>query len=175
MKDHARTCASCQAALSSLLGGGLPPPADNRQTTARRDDDPKTPLFLYVPFNAVHAPHQVPAKYTEPYTRLKEPRRTYAGMVAAMDEAIGTILAALDEAKMRQDTLIVFSSDQGLAVGGRHGLMGKQNLYEHFKSPLIVAGPGSVRRTSSTGTSTRACRSSRTCDAYRHSPRRLGS
>src|SRR5438309_1271670 len=45
VKDHARTCASCQAALSSLLGGGLPPPADNRQTTARRDDDPKTPLL----------------------------------------------------------------------------------------------------------------------------------
>jgi arylsulfatase A-like enzyme len=36
---------------------------------------------------------------------------------------------------------VVFTSDQGLAVGGRHGLMGKQNLYEHFKSPLILAGP----------------------------------
>ena len=35
-----------------------------------------------------------------------------------------------------------FTSDQGLAVGGRHGLMGKQNLYEHFKSPFILNGPG---------------------------------
>src|SRR5262249_47977061 len=41
--------------------------------------------------------------------------------------------------------IIVYSSDQGLAVGGRHGLMGKQNLYEHFKSPLIVAGAGIPR------------------------------
>src|SRR5215204_1227165 len=50
--------------------------------------DPKTPLFLYVPFNAVHTPHQVPEKYKEPYAKMKEPRRTYAGMLAAMDEAI---------------------------------------------------------------------------------------
>src|SRR6476661_2854607 len=49
------------------------------------EHDAKKPLFLYVPFNAVHAPHQVPAKYKEPYASLKEPRRTYAGMVAAMD------------------------------------------------------------------------------------------
>src|SRR5690606_17228098 len=40
------------------------------------------------------------------------------------------------------NTIIIFSSDQGLAVGGRHGLMGKQNLYEHVKPPLIFAGPG---------------------------------
>jgi arylsulfatase A-like enzyme len=38
--------------------------------------------------------------------------------------------------------VVIFSSDQGLAVGGRHGLMGKQNLYEHVKPPLIFAGPG---------------------------------
>src|ERR1700733_5552742 len=43
------------------------------------------PLFLYVPFNAVHAPLQVPAKYKEAYAKLPEPRRTYAGMTAAMD------------------------------------------------------------------------------------------
>ena len=39
------------------------------------------PLFLYLPFNAVHAPHQVPSKYIEPYRHLEERRRTYAGMV----------------------------------------------------------------------------------------------
>jgi arylsulfatase A-like enzyme len=75
--------------------------------------DPKVPLFLYVPFNAVHAPHQVPAKYKEPYTRLKEPRRTYAGMVAAMDEAIGRVVDAVGKRGMRKDTLFIFSSDNG--------------------------------------------------------------
>ena len=54
--------------------------------------DRNRPFFLYVPFNAVHAPHQVPDKYTEPYSTLKEPRRTYAGMLSAMDEAIGQIV-----------------------------------------------------------------------------------
>ena len=75
--------------------------------------DPKVPLFLYVPFNAVHAPHQVPAKYKEPYAKLKEPRRTYAGMLAAMDEAVGQIVAAVEKRGMRKDTLFVFSSDNG--------------------------------------------------------------
>ena len=59
-----------------------------------------------MPFNAVHAPHQVPDSYKQPYAHLKEPRRTYAGMTAALDEAVGTILAALDETRMRPNTLI---------------------------------------------------------------------
>jgi len=41
--------------------------------------DKARPLFLYVPFNAVHAPHQVPDRYTEPYASIKGTRRTYAG------------------------------------------------------------------------------------------------
>ena len=100
-----------------------------------RERDPKKPLFLYVPFNAVHAPHQVPAKYTEPYKHLKEPRRTYAGMLAALDEAVGQVLAALDEKGMRKDTLIIFSSDNGGPQPGRvtdNGPFraGKGTLYE---------------------------------------------
>lgn len=71
------------------------------------------PLFLYVPFNAVHAPHQVPDKYKAPYKNLPDPRRTYAGMVAAMDEAIGQILGSLDETGRRQNAFIFFSSDNG--------------------------------------------------------------
>jgi arylsulfatase A-like enzyme len=93
------------------------------------------PLFLYVPFNAVHAPHQVPPKYKEPYSSLPEPRRTYAGMVAAMDEAIGTIQAAIDSAGMRGNTLVIFSSDNGGPAPGRvtsNGPLraGKGTLYE---------------------------------------------
>ena len=52
------------------------------------------------------------------------------------------VLGELDERGWADNTIVIFSSDQGLAVGGRHGLMGKQNLYEHVKSPLVVAGPG---------------------------------
>lgn len=71
------------------------------------------PFFLYVPFNAVHSPWQVPESYKAPYAHLAEPRRTYAGMLAAMDEAVGQINAALDRRGLRQNTLILFSSDNG--------------------------------------------------------------
>ncbi|MEI8088605.1 MAG: arylsulfatase [Opitutaceae bacterium] len=93
------------------------------------------PLFLYVPFNAVHAPHQVPEKYKKPYVALPEPRRTYAGMVAAEDEAVGQIVAALEAKGLRQNTLIVWSSDNGGPSPGRvtsNGPLraGKGTLYE---------------------------------------------
>lgn len=71
------------------------------------------PLFLYVPFNGVHSPMQVPDSYLEPYANLSGPRRQLAGMLAAVDEAIGQITDALAEAGMRENTLIVFSSDNG--------------------------------------------------------------
>ncbi|WP_165065230.1 arylsulfatase B [Paludisphaera rhizosphaerae] len=77
------------------------------------EHDTTKPLFLYVPFNAVHAPHQVPAKYKEPYAKLAEPRRTYAGMLAALDEAVGQISQAIDRKGIAGNTLIVFSSDNG--------------------------------------------------------------
>lgn len=64
----------------------------------------------------------------------------YYAVISCLDHHIGRILAALPA-----NTIVLFTSDQGLAVGGRHGLMGKQNLYEHFKSPCIFAGPGIPR------------------------------
>lgn len=66
----------------------------------------------------------------------------YYGTISNFDHHIGRLVKFLEESKQLENTLIVFTSDQGLAVGGRHGLMGKQNLYEHFKSPLVFAGPG---------------------------------
>ena len=73
----------------------------------------KRPFFLYVPFNAVHAPHQVPDEYTRPYPELKGERKAYAGMLAALDEAVGTIVGAVEKAGVRRNTLFVFSSDNG--------------------------------------------------------------
>lgn len=75
--------------------------------------NPAKPLFLYVPFNGVHSPLQVPESYMEPYGMLKENRRKMAGMLAAVDEAIGQIVAALEAAGLRENTLILFSSDNG--------------------------------------------------------------
>ncbi len=78
-----------------------------------REKDQSKPLFLYVPFNGVHAPLQVPEKYLEPYGHLKGNRRTLAGMIAAVDEAIGQIVETLEQQGLRQNTLIIFSSDNG--------------------------------------------------------------
>ena len=66
----------------------------------------------------------------------------YYGLITHMDEQIGRILAALDETGRAADTLVIFASDQGLAMGS-HGLLGKQSVYEHsMRSPLIFRGPG---------------------------------
>ncbi|MFK7742174.1 MAG: sulfatase-like hydrolase/transferase [Planctomycetota bacterium] len=66
----------------------------------------------------------------------------YRALVAHLDEQIGRILAALDELGLRDNTLVVFTADHGLALGS-HGLLGKQSLYEHsMRAPCIVAGPG---------------------------------
>jgi len=93
------------------------------------------PLFLYVPFNAVHSPHQVPESYKEPYTKLEGVRRTYAGMLSAMDEAIGQIAAALKEKGLVDNTLVIFSSDNGGPSPGKvtsNGPLraGKGSIYE---------------------------------------------
>lgn len=66
----------------------------------------------------------------------------YYAVITHIDDEVGRILDAVEDRGWRDNTIVIFSSDHGLAVGGRHGLMGKQNLYEHVKPPLIVAGPG---------------------------------
>jgi arylsulfatase A-like enzyme len=112
--------------------------------------DASKPLFLYVPFNAVHSPHQVPAKYKEPYADLPEPRRTYAGMMAAMDEGIGHILDAIDAKKMRENTLVLFTSDNGGPQPGKvtnNGPLrgGKGTVWEGgVRVAACVAYPGVI-------------------------------
>jgi arylsulfatase A-like enzyme len=83
-----------------------------RLIRSRSGQQPK-PLFLYVPFNGVHAPLQVPEKYLSPYQHLTGNRRTYAGMLAAVDAAIGQIVMALRDTEQLENTLIVFSADNG--------------------------------------------------------------
>ncbi len=66
----------------------------------------------------------------------------YYAMITHLDVQIGNILDALKRAGQYENTIIVFSGDNGLALG-QHGLMGKQNVYEHsVHVPLIFSGPG---------------------------------
>ncbi|MCY3916508.1 MAG: sulfatase-like hydrolase/transferase [Chloroflexi bacterium] len=66
----------------------------------------------------------------------------YYGMISHMDYDIGRILETLDARGLSENTIVVYTSDHGLGVG-QHGLMGKQNLYDHsMRIPLIMRGPG---------------------------------
>ncbi len=75
-------------------------------------------------------------------TMMKKDLANYYAMITEMDHQVGRILAALERNGLRENTIIVFAGDNGLAVG-QHGLLGKQNLYEHsIRVPMIMAGPG---------------------------------
>lgn len=66
----------------------------------------------------------------------------YYGMIMHIDDALGQLVDELHKQGQYDNTIIVFAGDNGLAVG-QHGLMGKQNLYDHsVRVPLIFAGPG---------------------------------
>jgi arylsulfatase A-like enzyme len=66
----------------------------------------------------------------------------YYAVITQMDAEIGRILAMLDETGQAANTVVIFTSDHGLAIGS-HGLRGKQNMYEHtIGVPLLMRGPG---------------------------------
>ncbi|WP_166830316.1 sulfatase-like hydrolase/transferase [Thalassoroseus pseudoceratinae] len=73
---------------------------------------------------------------------VKVHRQEYYAIITHMDEQIGRILDTLEATGQDKNTMIFFTADHGLAVG-RHGLMGKQNLFDHsIRVPMIVVGPG---------------------------------
>ena len=77
---------------------------------------------------------------TEP--EIKRHLAEYYAAITHLDDQIGTVLEALRRSGRFENTLIVFAADNGLALGS-HGLMGKQNLYDHsVHVPLILSGPG---------------------------------
>lgn len=113
--------------------------------------DKSAPLFLYVPFNAVHTPLQAPSAYIEPYDSIKdEKRRIYAAMVACMDDAVGQIASALEEHDYPPDnTLVFFCSDNGgVRKLGSNGPLraGKGTLYEGgVRVPAVAVWSGKMK------------------------------
>lgn len=82
------------------------------------------------------------APFPRPPEEIQRHLAEYYGMISHLDEHLGRLLETLDETGQAGNTVIIFAGDNGLAVG-QHGLMGKQNLYEHsIRVPLIIAGPG---------------------------------
>ena len=78
-------------------------------------------------------------------TEIRRHLQEYYAVIEAMDAQFGRIFAQLKAMGEYDNTIIVFTQDQGIAIGS-HGLMGKQNLYEHsMRSGLILTGPGIPR------------------------------
>lgn len=85
-----------------------------REAVSYIDRHKEQPFFLYLAFNAVHMPLQAIDKYRGRFPNIKEEKRqTYAAMMAAMDDAIGAVLAKLRDTKLEENTLIFFISDNG--------------------------------------------------------------
>jgi choline-sulfatase len=92
------------------------------------------------------APHSLRDERLAPMPRtefaVKTHRREYYAIISHLDTQIGRILDDLEKQPGAANTYIIFTADQGLACG-EHGLMGKQNLYDHsVRVPFLIAGPG---------------------------------
>ena len=91
---------------------------------AAADGTDVPPLFMYLAYQAIHSPDEVPQSYRDPFNatipdtpdhdkvlgNTGNHRRTVAGMVAALDEGIGNVTAALEAAGMKENTLIFFTA-----------------------------------------------------------------
>jgi N-acetylgalactosamine-6-sulfatase len=88
----------------------------NERATAYIRQQEQHPFFMYVPYNAVHYPYQVPDDPTQFYTDANKHEGTragYAKMVERIDRGIGEMLAALEENDVLDNTLFIFTSDNG--------------------------------------------------------------
>ena len=94
---------------------------------------------------ALHIRDEMLAGFPRQPAEIRRHIAEYYAMISHLDAQIGRVLDDLDRRGLTESTLLVFAGDNGLALG-QHGLMGKQNCYEHsVRVPLIFAGPGLPR------------------------------
>ena len=107
-----------------------------RFITGERDRE--HPFFLYAPFSVPHFPLQEPDEWTQPYgsTIQNESRRLFAASMTHMDDDIGRILTALESQGLEEDTIVIFSSDNG----GQRSWAGPKDQYDGRHGPNDVLG-----------------------------------
>jgi arylsulfatase len=116
------------------------------QRAARRER-----FFCYLPVNAPHAPLFVPDSYREPYRKQRPAIRSFFAMIANIDENMGKLETFLRDTGLRDNTILIFMTDNGTATGDRlynAGMRGKkQSLYDGgHRVPLFVRWPGGKLR-----------------------------
>lgn len=112
------------------------------------------PFFIYYALNTPHYPYQGDAKWLEHFQNLPYPRNLYAAFLATQDERLGRLFATVDELGLREQTIVVFQSDNGHSTeerahfgGGNAGPYrgAKFSLFEGgIRLPAIVSWPGKV-------------------------------
>ena len=80
------------------------------------DRNKDVPFFLYVAFNIPHYPEQPDEKFDERYKDMEMPRQSYAKMISTTDDRMGMIMARLEKHGLRDNTIVVFMSDNGHSV-----------------------------------------------------------
>jgi arylsulfatase A len=110
------------------------------------------PFFMYYAMNSPHYPYQGTDKWMEHYSDLEYPRNLYAAFISTMDERIGQLLEKLDDLGLRENTIVIFQSDQGHSTEERaHGGGGNSGPYRGSKFtmyegglcvPAIISWPG---------------------------------
>lgn len=97
------------------------------------------PWFLYLPFNAQHAPLQAPKKYLDRFTSITdEKRRTFAAMMSAMDDAVGAVLTKIRTLGQENNTLVFFIGDNG---GPTQSTTSNNGVLRGFKMTTFEGGP----------------------------------
>lgn len=111
----------------------------------------KEPFFLFLAYNAPHAPMQATDKYLSRFPNIKDKkRRTYAAMVSALDDGVGRVLDKLEELGIDENTLVYFLSDNGgpeTKNSSNNGVLreGKSSVYEGgFRVPFALRWKGKI-------------------------------
>jgi len=126
---------------------------DARETQGRDALATRQPFFLYLAYNAPHTPIQPPADWVE-RVKQREPgigdrRAKLVALIEHLDAGIGKVLDAMNQTGLSDNTLVVFTSDNGgqLGVGASNGSLraGKGDLYEGgIRAPMCAVWPGRI-------------------------------
>ena len=124
----------------------------SREAVSFIDRNKQQPFFLYLAYNAPHAPLQATPKYLSRFDHIKNPKRkTYAAMVSAVDDGVGAVLDKLQQLQITENTIVIFLSDNGgpeTDNGSDNGPLraGKGSLFEGgIRIPFAMQWPNHIK------------------------------